>query len=531
MVLLQEHIRDGYRLEQGSLFRSLVHWATMRPGTAFLVEAESGRSLNYEQTLAAVCTLRRLLGDEPRHLTLALPGGIVNALFWLGALSGGHHLHPLAPHATDAEKVAAARRQRPDILVVEREEDAYGFDSPQARVLTRQMGEILIEQTRREPLLTAREGYVYLTTSGSTGEPKGVVLAERQVAWTADQVRRSHKLAPEDRGLTVLPFFHVNAPVVSLCASLLAGGTVVIARRFSLRQFWNWVERYQITWASIVPTIVALLLETERPAFLPGCLRFMRTGSASLPPAHLRAFEERFGIPLIETYGLSEAASQVVANPVPPAPHKPGSAGLPAGVKLRICSPCVVGDEQGEQGLRDVPQGEIGEVCLAGPAIIRGYQRDEGREVFQDGWFRTGDLGYLDEDGYLFLKGRKREVINRGGENIAPREIEEVLQSYPLVCEAAVVGRPDSIYGEQAVAYLTTRAGWNAESLEQLRRYLARQLSPPKVPIDLIVLAELPRNGAGKIDRHLLRMREQSRRAQHRPANDGADDTNDALPA
>src|SRR6202035_1123762 len=142
----------------------------------------------------------------------------------------------------------------------------------------------------------------YLTTSGSTGEPKSVVLSERQIVWTAEQVRASHKLSTRDRGLTVLPFFHVNAPVVSLCASLLAGSTVVIAERFSRQRFWTWVEQYQITWVSLVPTIIAMLLETEKPAFLPGSLRFMRTGSAALPPANLLAFEERFGIPLIETY-------------------------------------------------------------------------------------------------------------------------------------------------------------------------------------------------------------------------------------
>lgn len=519
MVLLKEQIQDGYQLEQGSLFRSLVHWATVRPDASFLVEAESGRSFTYVQVLAAVQSMRHLLGDAPRHLILALPGGPVNAICWLSALSGGHHLHPISPRATDAEKAAAARRQRPDLLIVVREEEARGFASSHAPVLTQQTCETLIAQACHAPLTAAREGSVYLTTSGSTGEPKGVMLSERQIAWTAGQVRRSHGLTPQDRGLTVLPFFHVNAPVVSLCASLLAGSTVVIAGRFSRQRFWDWVERYQITWASAVPTIVALLLETERPAFLPGCLRFMRTGSASLPPAHLRAFEERFGVPLIETYGLSEAASQVVANPIPPGLHKPGSAGLPTGVKLRICSPRIAEEEQ---ELRDVPQGEVGEVCLSGPGLIRSYQQNAGSDAFQDGWFRTGDLGYLDEDGYLFLKGRKREVINRGGENIAPREIEEVLQSYPLVCEAAVVGRPDPIYGEQPVAYLTTRAELDARSLEDLRSYLTRQLSPPKIPVDLLILDELPRNRAGKIDRHLLRMREQNRCEQRARAGEDA---------
>ncbi len=541
MVSIKEHIHSSRPIEQGSLFSSLVRWAVLQPEATFIVEAETGRKLSYAQTLAAVHVFRQMLGDTPRHLALALSGSILNAVIWLSALSGGHHLIPVSPDATEKEKRALVQRHRPDILIVEHEEDARSFACPRATTLTRQACETLCEPLSEQsqgnhksspyndtagqahsssagaslvstlgPVLEPREGQVYLTTSGSTGTPKSVMLTERQIAWTARQVYTSHKLSPQDRGLTVLPFFHVNAPVVSLCATLLAGSSVVIARRFSRSRFWSWVEQYQITWASIVPTIVALLLETERPAFLPGSLRFMRTGSAPLPPANLRAFEGRFGIPLIETYGLSEAASQVVANPLPPGQHKPGSAGLPTGIDLRICYPRT---GESERELRDVPPGEVGEICIAGPGVIQGYQHNEGQDAFQDGWFRTGDLGYLDEDGYLFIKGRQREVINRGGENIAPREIEETLQGYPLIREAAAVGRPDPIYGEQVVAYLTVRGSWDTEQAEQLRHYLAQHLSSPKIPVDLIVLPELPRNATGKIDRRLLRAREQARSA------------------
>jgi acyl-CoA synthetase (AMP-forming)/AMP-acid ligase II len=514
MVLTQEHVRQIQRVEQGLLYRSLLRWVKLQPDAPAIVEAETGRQLSYLQILAAVQAVRRWLGDNPRRLILAMPAGIVNATLWLSALSGGHHLLPISPTATAEEKAAAARRHRPDVLIVEHEEDARGFGSPGATILTQQLCEMLIEQAPLAPLPGPREGYVYLTTSGSTGEPKCVVLAERQITWTAEQVCRSHSLTPRDRGLSVLPFFHVNAPVVSLCSSLLAGSTIVIAQRFSKQQFWSWIERYHITWASAVPTIIAILLETEKPAFLPGQLRFVRTGSASLPPANLRAFEERFGIPIIETYGLSEAASQVVANPLPPGLRKPGSAGLPTGVSLRICFPRT---SEGDRVLRDVEPGETGEICIAGPAVIQSYQNNEGQNAFQQGWFRTGDLGYLDEDGYLFIRGRMREVINRGGENIAPREVEEAIQIHPAVREAAVVGRPDPIYGEQPVAYLTIRGSWNAGLAAQIRAHLTRLLSPPKVPVDLIVLDELPRNATGKLDRRLLRAREQARATQEGP--------------
>jgi acyl-CoA synthetase (AMP-forming)/AMP-acid ligase II len=474
----------------------------------YIIEAETGRTFTYAQTLAAVNTMRRFLGESPRCIAMMLPGGIVSAIVWISALSGGHLLIPLSPNATDEEKMRAAQRNNVEVLVVKQTAEAQGFASPDATIITRQVCEILIGQTSSHPPIEPIEGSVCLTTSGTTGEPKGVILKERQIAWTAHHVCISHQLTPQDRGLTVLPFYHVNAPVVSLCASLLAGGTVIIAQRFSRRHFWSWIERYRVTWASLVPTIVAILLETEKPSFLPGTLRFVRTGSASLPAADLQAFEARFDIPVIETYGLSEAASQVVANPLPPGVHKPGSAGRPVGVTLRICS--LRTNEPGEI-LRDVEPGETGEICVAGPGVIDGYQNNSGREAFQGGWFRTGDLGYLDEDGYLFIKGRLREVINRGGENIAPREVEEVLIGHTAIREVAAVGRPDPIYGEQVVAYISVDGTWNTERAQELHEYAAQRLSSHKVPVDFIVIDALPRTPTGKVERRLLRVREQAR--------------------
>jgi acyl-CoA synthetase (AMP-forming)/AMP-acid ligase II len=164
--------------------------------------------------------------------------------------------------------------------------------------------------------------------------------------------------------------------------------------------------------------------------------------------------------------------------------------------------------------LQELPAGEIGEICVRGPAVIQSYEGNAGQESFQDGWLRTGDLGYLDEEGYLFIRGRQREVINRGGENIAPREVEEVIQAFPLVQEAAAVGRPDALYGEQVVAYLTVRERWSEEHLLRLRQHLRRHLSTPQLPVDLIILDALPRNATGKIDRRLLRACEQARAAE-----------------
>jgi len=463
--------------------------------------------MTYSDCLSAVQKMRRFLGAQPRNLILTLSGGIADAVLWLSALTGGHMLVPLAPDAADEERARAVSMYKPDVLFVEQPEEAQGFPgASDAQIVTRQACELLIEHARTEHIspLPSVKGHVCLMTSGTTGDPKGVILDESQIAWTADHIRTSHRLSPADRGLTALPFFHVNGPVVGLCASIMAGSTIVIARKFSRSHFWSWIEEYQVTWASIVPSIVTILLGTDKPAFLPGALRFMRTGTAALPATDLRAFEAKFGIPLIETYGLSEAASQVTANPVPPGRHKPGSAGLPVGVSLRICRPRADGDED----LHDVPRGETGEICISGPSVISAYYGNADKESFQNGWFRTGDLGYQDEEGYLFLTGRLREVIIRGGENIAPREVEEVLETYPAVREAAVIGRPDAVYGEQVVAYIVVNGPWSPELAQRLREYAARRLSAHKVPVDFIAVDALPKNALGKVEHRLLQERD-----------------------
>ncbi len=499
------------------LHNQLIHWATIAPEQISIVEAETGRSMTYSHCLSAVQKMRHFLGAQPRNLMLTLSGGIADAVLWLSALTGGHMLVPLAPDAADEERARAVSMYKPDVLFVEQVEEAQGFPgTPDARVVSRQACELLIEQARTERIspLPSVKGHVCLMTSGTTGDPKGVILDEYQIAWTADHVRTSHRLSPADRGLTALPFSHVNGPVIGLCASIMAGSTVVIARKFSRSHFWSWIEEYQITWASIVPSIVTILLGTSLPApqaglpaFLPGALRFMRTGAAALPAADLRAFEAKFGIPLIETYGLSEAASQVTANPVPPGRHKPGSAGLPVGVSLRICRPRVDGDEE----LHDVPRGETGEICISGPSVISAYYGNADKESFQNGWFRTGDLGYQDEEGYLFITGRLRDVIIRGGENIAPREVEEVLETHPAVREAAVIGRPDAVYGEQVVAYIVVNGPWSPELAQRLREYAARRLSAHKVPVDFIAVDALPKNALGKVAHRLLQKRDAQR--------------------
>ncbi|HET7038053.1 MAG TPA: AMP-binding protein [Thermomicrobiaceae bacterium] len=489
------------------LHQALERWAAARPEKTFLREVEGGRTLSFAECLAAVNGLRRQLGGEPRTIVLALPGGVAASVVWLAALCGGHRLIPCSPEITIDEAEALAARYHPDLLVAETPEVTRRLERVAPHSLTRSELEASVDGWTQAPQPAPgdwRGGELCLTTSGTTGTPKGISLRAEQLAWTAEQIRRSHRLDDADRGLAVLPFFHINAPVVSLCSTLLAGAELVIAPRFSRSRFWAWIEDERITWASIVPTIVAVLLQTERPPWLPGTLRFVRTASAPLPAMQLRAFERRFGIPVIETYGLSEAASTVTANPVPPGRHKPGSVGKPLGVTLRVCRPRAADDSAGDE-LYDVPAGTEGEVCISGANVIAAYDGGASAAAFQGGWFRTGDLGYLDEDGYLFISGRLKDVINRGGEKIAPREVEELLLTHPAVLDAAVVARPDPIYGELPVAYVMLAPHARGTSTTPLSAFCAQRLSPYKVPAEIVAVDSLPRTRTGKIQRHVLR--------------------------
>lgn len=492
-----------------SIAERLEYWARSQPTATFLTDLESGQSLTYLQILKAVRGLQQYLGPDGRSIALGLPGGMSAAVTWLAALTGGHQLVPCSPEATDSEKRRLAETFTPDLAVAETADAAAGFGSVVRQIISRsELDALVFEWANQDgpvipigPFGQLDRGIVRLTTSGTTGSPKGVRLRADQFAWTADQIRVSHRLTPDDTGLSVLPFFHINAPVVSLCTTVMAGGTLVVAPRFSRSRFWSWIEDHQITWASIVPTILAVLLQTDRPDWLPGKLRFVRTASAPLPLVQLMAFEKRFGIPVIETYGLSEAAATVASNPAPPNIYKPGSVGVPVGVSLRVCHPL---DDQPISGLHDVTPGKEGEICISGPNVIDGYDNGASATSFQDGWFRTGDLGYLDADGFLFITGRIKDVINRGGEKIAPREVEEIMLAHPMVRDAAVIPEPDPIYGQRPVAYVVLEPYEGASPIASIREHCATQLSAYKVPARFVPVAELPRTRTGKIRRNLV---------------------------
>jgi oxalate---CoA ligase len=343
--------------------------------------------------------------------------------------------------------------------------------------------------------VTSSQAGIFLCTSGTTGTPKGILLGEEQLAHVASSVVDCHGLTAADRGYCSLPLFHVNAEVVGLLATLRAGGHLALDRRFSRRGFWQLISDREITWINAVPAIISILA-IEPPAVPPAALRFVRSASAPLPLAALERFERALGVPVVETYGMTEAASMITANPVGGL-RKPGSAGRPAGAEVRVE---VGGGEAARPGV-------IGLVQIRGAGVITSYDSGGRPGVIDaDGWLDTSDLGYLDEDGYLFLVGRCDDVINRGGEKIYPREIEELLLAQPGVRSAAVVGVVDEVLGERPVAYVVTDAAVVAAEVEAaLTEVCAARLPRPKRPSEFCLVAEMPLGPTGKISRRQLR--------------------------
>jgi acyl-CoA synthetase (AMP-forming)/AMP-acid ligase II/acyl carrier protein len=290
-----------------------------------------------------------------------------------------------------------------------------------------------------------------------------------------------------------MPLFHIHGLVAGLLASLTAGGSVACTGSFSAAGFFEWVKELHPTWYTAVPTMHQAIL-AEAPARSSGGhrLRFIRSSSAALPAPVMAGLESVFGVPVLEAYGMTEAAHQMASNPLPPAPRKPRSVGTAAGPEIAIA------DGDG----RPLPQGQSGEVVIRGENVTPGYEGNPAANLasFTDGWFRTGDQGYLDPDGYLFLTGRLKEIINRGGEKVSPREIDEVLLEHPAVAQAVAFTVPHPTLGEDIAAAVVLKPGAAADS-QALRAWLFERLTGSKVPSRVVVVPEIPKGPTGKLQR------------------------------
>jgi acyl-CoA synthetase (AMP-forming)/AMP-acid ligase II len=345
---------------------------------------------------------------------------------------------------------------------------------------------------RKSPAPAPDDIALVLHTSGSTGRPKRVPIRHRNIAASAGNIVKHYALAPDDVALCAMPLFHVHGLVASTISTLLSGGTIVVPSKFNPLSFWRTVRDCGVTWYSAVPTIHQLLLAragNERPAGSEG-LRFIRSCSAALPPEMMAKMEQVFGAPVLEAYGMTEASHQMSSNPQPPADRKPGSVGPGTGVKISIM------DDQGTH----LAQGSRGEVVIQGPNVVSGYENnpEANAKSFTNGWFRTGDQGFLDSDGYLILTGRIKELINRGGEKIAPREIDELLLTHPAVSEAVAFGVPHATWGEEVAAAVVLR---EPQTEAQILVFCKERLADFKRPKKVFIVESIPRTASGKIQR------------------------------
>ncbi|NTW00085.1 MAG: AMP-binding protein [Oscillochloris sp.] len=332
-----------------------------------------------------------------------------------------------------------------------------------------------------------------LHTSGTTSRPKRVPIRHRNLATSATNIIETYQLGPHDRALCVMPLFHIHGIVASMLSTLASGGTLICPAGFDAMRFWSWVEQYKPTWYSAVPTMHQLLLaraERNLELIRANPFRFIRSSSASLPPVVMERLEQTFAAPVLESYGMTEASHQMSSNPLPPALRKAGTVGIGIGVDVAIM------DAAGNL----LPSGQKGEVVVRGGNVVDGYENnpEANASAFTNGWFRTGDQGYQDEDGYLALTGRLKELINRGGEKISPLEIDDVLLRHPAVAEALAFAVPHKTLGEDVHAAVVLKVD---ASEKELREHCARSLADFKVPRQIHILETLPRGATGKLQR------------------------------
>lgn len=359
------------------------------------------------------------------------------------------------------------------------------------------------QATRAEQAVPAVQGgrahpedlSMLLHTSGTTSRPKIVPLTQANLAASARHIRDTLRFTPRDCGLNIMPLFHIHGLIAGVLAPLAAGSQVFCTPGFNALRFFAWMDEARPTWYTAVPTMhQAILARAAKNADVIARhpLRFLRSSSSSMPPQVIRELEEVFAAPLVEAYGMTEATHQMASNPLPPRARKPGSVGLAAGPEIAIM------DEAGTL----LPRGSVGEIVIRGPNVTAGYENNAkaNAEAFVHGWFRTGDQGTLDAEGYLSLTGRLKEIINRGGEKISPREIDEILMDHPAVAQVVCFGMPHAKLGEEVAAVVVLREGQQADE-RALQAFVAGRAADFKVPRKILFMAEIPKGATGKLQR------------------------------
>jgi acyl-CoA synthetase (AMP-forming)/AMP-acid ligase II len=490
---------------------SVTHWARLQPHAPLLIAPETGHSISYGDFALQTRRLAGLLAglgiQKGAHIGLYLQNGLQTSRLFLSVMAAGYVVTPFnllahedqlawVLHHSDCVLLFHGADQREMLLKVRpklhRELRCIEVDSDAVHLGLSEIPQPEIDLGPVSPSDPA----LLMYTSGTTGMPKGVRLTHANVLHAAQTVSAWHQLTPRDRVLSSLPIYHINGQCIATITPFFSGGSIVAAQKFSASQWWDWVLQHECSWINLVPTIIAYLLNSsERSPVQPQDLRrvrFARSASAPLPPEHHKAFEKRFGVTVIEAMGMTESASVVFCNPHDER-RRYGSPGLPCGVTAKIV------DAEGQE----VADGITGEICFSGANVMSGYYHadDETRKAFDPrGWLKTGDLGHRDSDGFYFVTGRLKELIIKGGENIAPREIDEILLQHPAVLDAACAGIPDENYGQDIMACLILKEGSTC-SEEEIRTFCFEKLGKFKSPKVVRFVEQLPRGPSGKVQR------------------------------
>jgi acyl-CoA synthetase (AMP-forming)/AMP-acid ligase II len=334
-----------------------------------------------------------------------------------------------------------------------------------------------------------------LHTSGTTSRPKIVPLSHANVCASAGHIGATLSLVPGDRCLNIMPMFHIHGLMAATLSSLAAGASVWCTPGFNALRFFTWTDEIKPTWYTAVPTMHQTILARaprNKEAMERCNLRLIRSSSSSLPPQVMAALEETFGAPVIESYGMTEAAHQMASNLLPPGKRKPGSVGVAAGPDVAIMS---------EEG-KILDQGETGEIVIKGPNVTKGYENnpDANAGAFTGGWFRTGDQGVMDDEGYVSITGRLKEIINRGGEKVSPPEVDNILMDHPAIAQVVTFAMPHKALGEEVAAAAVLREGMTATE-QEIRDFAATRLADFKVPRRVMILDEIPKGATGKLQR------------------------------
>jgi acyl-CoA synthetase (AMP-forming)/AMP-acid ligase II len=473
-------------------------------GTGPSLVTVEGESIDHEvlvERVAGLVERFRSAGLGPGdRIAIVLPNGPEMALVLLAAMSIGCAA-PLNPKYREDEFRFYLDDLRAAALVTNPGESPAAHAAAPASTLAIDVSgsglaiDLTVPGTdrpRREGAPQPDDQALVLHTSGTTSRPKIVPLRQRNLARSARNIAAHLQLTPSDRSLTVMPLFHIHGIMAGLLAPLSAGAAVVCTPGFDAFKFHRWIDELQPTYYTAVPTMHQMVLARAPKERRPTTLRFVRSSSASLPVPVLESLGALFDVPVVEAYGMTEASHQMTCNPLPPGVQKPGSVGIPTGIEVAIL----------DTSNHVLPPGQKGEVGIRGATIVDGYENnpEANAAAFTDGWFRTGDEGMLDDDGYLFLTGRLKEQINRGGEKISPLEVDDVLLRHPAIAEAVTFGIPHDKLGEEVGAVVVLAEGQELTERD-LRAFAGQQLAAFKVPERVLFVDEIPKGATGKVQR------------------------------